>query len=246
MTHSTHSIRSLQLAILEVLANTSKAHKISILGRPYQPGTLEHRLQCTFVSADRSLAYKALERLLSDGLISPTFDDLVDPEAWMKITERGMVAVQRRALDDLDERLQLIDPHLVIIRDGAWSAVTSNEPDALRQAAHSARELIEQVLKQAAPDDQVKQQSWYAADATSRSGITRKHRLRYVMQRFRSNESESDLRVADQACELVLALNDRLMALAHARSQPSRSDVEDAMSSAEIALRRILLSRHGN
>ena len=71
--------------------------------------------------------------------------------------------------------------------------------------------------------------------------LNRKHRLRYIMQTFRNDESESNLRVAKKACDLVLAIDDKLKALAHARVQPLRTDVEDAMSGAEIALRRVLV-----
>ena len=101
--------------------------------------------------------------------------------------------------------------------------------------------MIDQVLKQGAPDQQVKAQLWFVSDSSSRSGVTRKHRLRYLMQVFRTSESASDLRVAEKACELVLAIDDKLKGLAHARTQPLRTDIEDAMSGAEIALRRVLI-----
>lgn len=241
VTESAHSMRALKFAVLEELAGSPKMHKMNLLGRRNQLGSLEYRLRRAFSAADRSIAYRALESLHSDGLVSPTFDDLVDPEAWLQITERGRTALQRSALDPLDEKLQEIDPHLVTMRDGAWSAVTSSEPDALRQAAHSGRELIDQVLKQGAPDDGVKQQHWYTPDSSSKSGITRRHRLRYLMQRFRNDESESNLQVAEKACDLVLIIDDRLKAFAHGRVQPLRTDVEDAMSGAEIALRRVLI-----
>lgn len=241
MTDSGHSVRTLKFAILEELASSPKAHKMNLIGRAHEPGALEHRLKCAFSPADRTLAYRAIEGLQSDGLMSPTLGDLIDPESWMQITKRGKIALERRALDLLDEKLQAIDPHLVTIRDGAWSAVTSSEPDALRQAAHSGRELIDQVLKQAAPDQKVMPQGWYTADSSSKSGVTRKHRLRYIMQTFRNDESESNRRVAEKACDLVLAIDDKLKALAHARVQPLRTDVEDAMSGAEIALRRVLV-----
>ena len=241
MNTSTHGVRILKFAILEVLAGVSRIHKTTLLGRQNQSGDLERHLRCTFSTADRSIAHRSLESLLSDGMISPTFDDLVAPESWIQVTERGRMALKRQALDSLDEKLHAIDPHLVTIRDGAWSAVFSSEPDALRQAAHSGRELIDQVLKQAAPDQQIKQQHWYVADKSSKSGITRKQRLRYVMQTFRKGESESNLQVSEKACDLVLAIDDRLKALAHGRTQPLKVDVEDAMFGAEIALRRVLV-----
>lgn len=243
MSPTINNIRSLKFAILEVLLSSpsSGIHKINLLGRNNQPGQLEHYLGCSFESKDRMFAIRAFDEMKADGLISPTMTDLIDPESWVTITERGKVALDRRALDSLDEKLQQINPHLVEIRSGAWSAVASQEPDALRQAAHSGRELIDQLLKEAAPDNKIKEQSWYQADASSMSGIIRKHRLKYIIQTFRKDDSKSNLRVADKACELVLAIDDRLKGLAHTRDQILRTDVQDALHVAEIALRRLLL-----
>jgi hypothetical protein len=61
------------------------------------------------------------------------------------------------------------------------------------------------------------------------------------MQAHRGNASDSEIRVAEQACELVLATDDRLKAIAHSRNAVAVSDVRDALIAAEIALRRVLL-----
>lgn len=240
---SAHTLRSLKLAILETMGREPKRpeHKVNLIGRPDQPGHLEHHLSCVFDSSSRQQAYRAIEQLQRDGLVTPTFADLVAPEAWLVLTERGQTALRRRALDPLDEALAAISPHLVEVRAGAWSAVASSEPDALRQAAHSARELIDQTLKLSAPDEQVKAEPWYQSDATSRSGVTRRHRLRFLMERNRLAQSEGELRIAEKACDLVLAIDKRLQAISHARETPVGTDVEDAMLAAEIALRRVLV-----
>jgi hypothetical protein len=61
------------------------------------------------------------------------------------------------------------------------------------------------------------------------------------METRRGAASESELRVAEQACELVLVTDDRLKAIAHSRDAVAVSDVSDALLAAEIALRRVLL-----
>ena len=53
--------------------------------------------------------------------------------------------------------------------------------------------------------------------------------------------SDSDLEVADRACDLVVATDDRLKAIAHGRDSVDRGDIKDALVAAEIALRRILI-----
>jgi len=49
--------------------------------------------------------------------------DLMIPDDWLCITEKGRQAIERNALDELDEALIKIDAHLVEIRRGAWSAL---------------------------------------------------------------------------------------------------------------------------
>ena len=235
--------RALRLAILEVLAKDGRraVNRFNLLGSGTQRGTLEHHFGVEFDAPARQQAFREVEQLERDGLLSPTLQDLIAPRDWLVLTERGENALTRRSLDSLDEALLAIEPHLLEVRAGAWSAVNSSEPDALRQAAHSARELIDQTLKVGAPDEQIKNKDWYLADSSSRTGVTRRHRLRFLVERGNATHSENELRIADKACELVLAVDQRLQAASHARETPIRADIEDAMLAAEIALRRVLL-----
>lgn len=233
------SIRQLKFAVLEVLADR-KGHRYNLLGgRGNQPGALEHRLSATFDSGDRQLADAAFTELLHAQLIQPTYDDLVEPGNWLVITEAGREALKRHALDDLDVALKAISPELVEQRDGAWSAIASARPDALRQAAHSARELLVQTLKLAAPDSEVRAQAGFVPHP--KSGVTRRHRLKFIMKK-RGAVSDSEVALAEKACELVEAAHDKLVAEAHSRTTPLLTDVHDALSVAEIALRRVLTS----
>lgn len=184
------------------------------------------------------IAFNELEQA---DLIRPTYTDLVDPEAWVDITDAGRHALEQRHLDGLDAALDAVAPNLVEIRAGAWAAVVSGRPDALRQAAHSARELIDQTLKTGAPDDAITALPWYSPNRTSTTGVTRRHRLRYLMETRRGATSDAELRVAEQACKLVLETDDRLKAIAHSRDAVAVSDVRGALLAAEIDLRRVLL-----
>ncbi len=184
---------------------------------------------------ERALAVRALDELRAADLIRPTYADLVDPENWVIITEKGKRALEKGGLDELDEALMLISPHLLELRRGAWSALDSSQPDSLRQAAHSARELIDQALKEGAPNEAVMADPEVKGH-NRKPEVTRKDRLNFLMRRFRGEASESDLRIADKTIELVLEINKKLIALAHARSSPQRSDVEDCVRLAESAL----------
>jgi hypothetical protein len=233
----------MKFEILEYLDHPgrNKEHKINLIGRPYQKGELENLLDIKFESEDRVLADQAFEQLKADAYIRPTYGDIASPELWVEITDKGRQAIERPALDDFDEILGQINPHLLEIRDGAWAALAPNKPDTIRQAAHSGRELIDQFLKESASDEMVKSQSDFVSDSNSRSGVTRRHRLKFLMGKYKSNVSESDLKIIEKNCELVIALDDKLKEYAHSRTAPLAQDVSDALQSSEMALRRILL-----
>jgi hypothetical protein len=236
------NIRSLKFAILRCLSSGRGAkHKFNLIGKGHSIGPLESAFGIQFDPTQRHLAVVAFNELQEAGLIRPTYTDLVNPEEWVEITDAGRDALSRQQLDELDGALNSIAPGLVELRDGAWSAIASGRPDALRQAAHSGRELIDQVLKAGAPDQIVKGQAWYHPAKDSRSGVTRRHRLRYLMETRRGVLSKSDLEVAERACDLLIATDDRLQAIAHGRESVDRVDVRDAFVLAEIALRRILV-----
>ncbi|HLG14838.1 MAG TPA: hypothetical protein VJH03_10105 [Blastocatellia bacterium] len=245
------SIQEIKIAILRELAQATPpvAYKWNLIGRAGSPrsplGTgqsrLESRLGITFDDELRALASQAFDQLRTAGLIRSTYSLDPDPENWVQITDAGLEALRTGVLDELDSVLNKIDPHLLEIRRGAWSALASGQPDSLRQAAHSARELLEQVLKQAAPDDEVKGKPGFQPDRSSKNGVTRKMRLKLVMEKYRLSISDADLRIAEAASELVFVVDAKLQGLSHSRSEPRREDVKTALETAEIALRQVLL-----
>jgi hypothetical protein len=238
------TLANLKLAILKCLVDTTAEHavnKFNLLGRPYQAGGLERSLELTFDSQQRALANRAFEELKAGGLITPTLADLVSPEHWVAITDAGKAALQHGLLDDLDVALTEINPSLVEMRRGAWTALSTRNADSVRQAAHSGRELISQVLQQGAPDSEIKAKPGFHPDSSSGSGITRRMRLKHLMAKRRESSSDSDLEVAEKAIDFVIALTDRLSAAAHDRGIPSEEDIRDLLLTADVALRCILL-----
>jgi DNA-binding Lrp family transcriptional regulator len=53
---------------------------------------------------------------------------------------------------ELDEQLCQLNPDYVEMRQGAWAALSQTNPDRLRHAATSQRELLRQLLEQLVPD----------------------------------------------------------------------------------------------
>lgn len=104
--------RKLKEAILKNLSSTEtkrsefsaprRAHKINLIGRTYQSGELEIAFGVSFTPEIRADAARAFDELRHDGYIVPTYDDLVDPENWVVITETGIDYLKRGLPDRTD------------------------------------------------------------------------------------------------------------------------------------------------
>jgi len=220
-----HTLHEMKLLVLRAVASTSQAvHKFNLIGREGMPGLVEGYMR-SLTPDERTLAVRAFDQLEADDLIRPTYADLTEPENWVKITDKGRQALESGLLDQLDHALCSISPHLLELRRGAWSALASSQPDSFRQAAHSAREMIDQTLREGAPGN-----------------ATRKDRLKFLMKRFRGDVSESDLSIADSTIDLVLAIDNKLIAMSHARSSSDPSEVQRCVRAAEDALRYVLVA----
>jgi DNA-binding PadR family transcriptional regulator len=187
---SRFSTYDLQLELLRCFASEAQhQHRSNVLGgRGGQRGALESRLGVEFTAEERALAHMALRDLENEGLVRATHSDVVDPLNWLEITPSGRTALAADALDALDQQLRAIGPHFVEMRRGAWRAAHSTQPDAIRQGAHSGRELVSQVLQRLAPDEEVKRQPWFSGDR-----VTRRQRARLVIEKRRGRSSDSVL-----------------------------------------------------
>jgi Predicted pPIWI-associating nuclease len=229
-----------KMAILEILSNTRTENKFNLIGRGHQRGPLEQILNVTFTNEERALAGKAVEELKQARLIHSNYTDLADPENWLEISESGRNALSQRALDDLDLALRRINPALCEMRHGAYAALLSGQPDSVRQAAHSARELIRQVLDILAPLGEIRAQPDFRPSKESQQGVTRKMRIRYVINKRQKGFSESDVDIVDSLCDPIDVLYNKLSAEAHRDVDRSQQDVQDLLRATEIVLRRLL------
>jgi hypothetical protein len=231
-----------KFAILKLLAMSGQSlNRINLLGRSPGRGEIETYLKVGFDDTTRHLANRSFQELIRANLIVPTYSDLTVPDDWVRITPAGARALESGVLDELDAVLATIGPHLIEVRSGAWAALETGLPDSLRQAAHSGRELIDQTLKIAASDSEIALQPGFVPDATSRNGVTRAMRLKLIMKKFKKSVSESDVKIAEAACDLVLAIQTKLAASAHSRAEPQADEVRMLLSNADLALRKILL-----
>jgi hypothetical protein len=236
------SMNELKLWVLaEIAASSNPVHKFNLIGRNGIGGPLDWRFGSAVGAEERALAVRAFDELKAADLIRSTYTDNVDPESWVTITDAGRRSLNTGTLDGLDQVLLSISAHLLEVRRGAWSALAAVHPDSFRQAAHSGRELIDQVLKEGAPDTAVRADPAFRGRDQSTASVTRRDRLKFLMRKFQGEVSESDLKIADKTIDLVVEIDNKLSAIAHARCAPERSEVEDCLRLAESALRRALV-----
>ncbi|MCF7887771.1 MAG: DUF4062 domain-containing protein [Candidatus Omnitrophica bacterium] len=67
------------------LQTTQHINKYNMLGRPYQEGSLENFIGVKFTEKERAAAAIAFDELRSQGILIPTYKDLINPEDWVKI-----------------------------------------------------------------------------------------------------------------------------------------------------------------
>src|SRR5437867_1004851 len=234
---SRFTLFELKFSILETFPKnpspSGHQNKFNILGRHYQSGNLEYKLQVKFTDEERALASKAFDELKGAGFVRPTYRDPIQPEDWVEITESGRQALESRALDDLDRKLG--EPDLIEIRHGMWAALNSGQLDSQRQAAHSARELITKVLHKLAPNDEVKSSTGFKPDPRVESGITRKQRLTHILRKKQAVSSKEDIAILEEMCEVVEKLHTKLSGKAHAKPSEVGNDLKDLFQTVETA-----------
>jgi len=226
------------LALLEALARSTggRSHKVNLIGRPYQRGSVENLLGRELSAEERGQFGRAFEELKRADLIRPDYGDLSDPENWVDITELGRRALAGQVIDEVDEMLQRIDGHLLEIREGAWARLESETADSLRQAADAMRELIDQTLHFCVDDVNVVRASWFKPDPSSKNGVTRAHRARLLME-LRTGQ------YCEASCDLLAAATRRLGKFKHSHAALDHRDVENAVRSAELSLAAVLSVR---
>jgi hypothetical protein len=225
--------------ILQVMADNRShqhIHKMSVISSAIARSEPPVAHPLDLLPEERVLAGNAYDELLTDGLIAPSYHILTDPDNYCWITSKGRALLERNLLDELDAALADIDPAFIDLRDGAHDGMRSSGPDSARQAASSARALLEQVLHKLASDDEVKRQPWWERDKTAKSGVTRKQRVRLACERRGRTDWE---RVASR----VIVTGDDLESMKHKQGSTAGLSAEDAVRDAEIALKELLLGR---
>lgn len=75
--------------VKQELKDKEHINKFNLLGKPYQSGSLENFLNVKFDGNERAQAGIAFDELKKQGVLVPTYKDLIHPEDWVKLGEVG-------------------------------------------------------------------------------------------------------------------------------------------------------------
>lgn len=233
----------LALEILEYFSKQPRDRYVlraNVIGLDSQEGNFGGHFHRTLSNEDRSMLDLTLRELQQRRLIQPVYKDIISRGEDLQITDLGLRALEKRVLDELDELLLSLssDSDLIKMRYGAYDAVLGRQTDWQRQAAVSLVELIDHTLRAIAPNDIVVAQSWYEADKTSKTGVTRKQRVKYYLEQKSQPSSKVDGEIADKAWQLIESCRGKLEGIKH--SSESQYQVEQLIKLVEDALMYLL------
>jgi predicted transcriptional regulator len=142
------------------------------------------------------------------------------------------VSLQKDSFDELgdqeiDSKLIQIDPVFVEMRQGAWQALHQHNPERLRHAATSQRELVRQLLVHLVPDVQLPQEN--------KSGTQLKARIRIALR-----TSDGNAEFIDSLAKAVESIYDRLSKYTHYNDKHEESLI--ALMHTGEGLMRFILS----
>jgi hypothetical protein len=233
------SERELKFGILSYLAERGRKYKDNALRPNPARGELEDFLGVEFDAQERARTSRAWKSLQRSDLIVSDYLTLSDPENWVEISDRGRVALDRHALDDLDEALLAVAARLVELRDEAWIAFGRGGDAALSQAVHSMCELVDNLLRALAPLDDVRSTTWFVPVRDSNTRVSRGQRARLIMERRHTRHDQG-------ICDALVSAFRTLAGLKHPSKTYPPEVTERALLRAEDALREVLLwpTRH--
>jgi len=76
--------------VQQELQNREHINKFNLIGKPYQEGSLEHFLKVKFEDSERAEVGLAFDELKSQGVLIPTYKDIINPEDWVKINDKAV------------------------------------------------------------------------------------------------------------------------------------------------------------
>jgi len=123
--------------------------------------------------------------------------------------------LREQILEDLVNELSLFGEKFVNMVKGSEKTLNTETYDHLSQAAHSMRDCFEQIIKQLAPTEIVKDAPWFTPDEGPPDGVSRRSRIRYMLYVHGNNVDFEELNNLDNLSSEAKSLLDLCINRAH-------------------------------
>jgi hypothetical protein len=131
------------------------------------------------------------------------------PLTEIQVPDLPLIGSREQLQRDLAEHLSTFAPKYRHMLDGSEAALHESGPDHLGQAAHSMRDLFQTLIEELADAKVVKQQPWFKVNPEAPGGVSRLHRLRFLLigsGEQMTDEQLSQLDLVAEAAKLALDL----------------------------------------
>lgn len=109
--------------------------------------------------------------------------------------------------------------------------------------AYAMRELIRHLLHRSAPDEEIRKCSWFKHDFTSKNGITRKHRLKYMIHgglgAYLIKKMDLETEIND-ACSNLLSQQKVLDSFTHIEPETFAISLEECQKLAQECIEAVI------
>lgn len=153
----------------------------------------------------------------------------------------NQISSRQQILDDLAGILRAFDTKYTEMLMGSERALQAEGSDHLSQAAHSMRDMFQQLIECFAPAQVVKRQPWFTNTPGAPGGVSRMSRLRYLLYGSGQAFDAKEIEQLDNAAQTAKDMLDLSIARAHDHDpQLKKAEVELAIDQARFSLLEVL------
>ena len=157
------------------------------------------------------------------------------------LSQPEQISSRQQVYNELAEILQPLNSKYLYMLKGSEDALHRSGADNLSQAAHSMRDLFQQIIEDLAPTNVVKQQPWFNPTPDAPGEVSRMSRLRHILYGTGIAFDEREIEQLDAAAMSAKNALDLSIARAHSHDpELTPAEVELAIDHARFSLLQVL------
>jgi hypothetical protein len=169
-------------------------------------------------------------------------DRMIDVEPIVGVINELKQPTAQDRLSELSPKLSEIGVDLSTKLNGAWETLDDpSKDDRVSQSAHSARDLISDILIRLAADEKVKEMSWFKPE-TPNGRPTQRQRAKYAILGENNALTDLDLQPIHHLSDSIRESYESLTELAHLRNYTNdlQKTTESLIDEVQIYLLKLL------